>query len=158
MRRLLIAAALTALSLFAQVAQAQVIINCPSGFNNNTSGACSTKGFGNTGNQINLLNGSTLVGTSIELLDGGIHEGHNIWSSSLVNIQAFTTTFTFHNDCSVANPSYGCGEGWGFMGMANNASNPLFSAGQPNRYTGYATYEMSWSQGCAQTVGDNSGC
>src|SRR5271156_639610 len=96
--------------LLPTLAQAQ-LVNCPSGFNSNTSGNCSTNG---TSAQFQLLNQTALSGTAIELMNSSGHQAFNFWTTAPANVQAFSTTFTFHDDCSV-DPG-ACGFGWGFMG------------------------------------------
>jgi Chitobiase/beta-hexosaminidase C-terminal domain len=67
------------------------VFNCASGFT--SSGAC---GVG-SGQNFNLVgNYSSLSGSQVELIEGGItHVGATLIYATAVNVQAFTTTFTF---------------------------------------------------------------
>jgi hypothetical protein len=91
--------AVMTLGLLMPTAQAQTVINYPSGFA--SSG------------QIWLENQATLSGSSIHLVPGTVHNASNAWFKTVENEQAFTTTFPFHIVCT-ADPSV-CGGGFGFM-------------------------------------------
>jgi hypothetical protein len=112
-----------------RAAQAQVI-NYPSGF------------AGSSG-QIWLVNGaSPLVGSTIQLTTSGLFDAaNNAWYETPVNVQAFTTTFTFTETCSNF-----CGNGFGFMVIST--SNPSSSG---FTYSGSSGSQLSWSQ-CVGTA------
>jgi hypothetical protein len=95
-------------------------------------------GFAGSTGQIWLVNGaSPLVGSTIHLTTSGLVNGaNNAWYETPVNVQAFTTTFTFTDTCSTY-----CGDGFGFMIIST--SNPS-SAGFA--YSGAAGAQLSWSQ------------
>src|SRR5271165_7189321 len=80
--------------LLPPTALAQTVINCPSGFNGTSGSACSV---GNT-SSYTLFTGAaaSLSGSSISLVIGGTHSGGNALTTSVQNIQAFTSQFTFH--------------------------------------------------------------
>jgi hypothetical protein len=128
-------------------ALAQTVINCPSGFTGSTGGACST---GSAGQAIYCAPSSP----TIVLMNGGVHDAGNALYQTPVNIQAFTTTFTFQDSCAV-NPT-NCGNGFGFMIIGANSSNPYYPPGF--NYGGYSGNQFSWSTGCHPQNGGNSGC
>ena len=118
--------------------------------------------FPPTNKPIWISTGVTAVGSQLEVLTDGIHTGNNLWYATPVNIQAFTTTFTFQADCS-ANPTF-CGQGLGFMIIGNDASNNFYKVcpSQPPsatcgyNYTGFAGPYLSWAQNCNAV--DNNNC
>jgi Chitobiase/beta-hexosaminidase C-terminal domain/Legume lectin domain len=95
-------------------------------------------GFASSSGQIWLVNGaSPLVGSTIQLTtSGSVGASNNAWYETPVNVQAFTTTFTFTDTCS----SY-CGNGFGFMIIST--SNPSPSG---FTYSGNPGGQLSWSQ------------
>ena len=99
------------------------VINYPSGFAGNPS-------------QLWLGNGSVYSGSSIQLTKSIYNSANNVWYKTPVNVQAFTTTFTWSASCP-AFPAQ-CGDGIGFMIISN--SNPS-SAGF--NYSGYSGSEFS---------------
>jgi Chitobiase/beta-hexosaminidase C-terminal domain/Legume lectin domain len=103
-------------------------------------------GFAGSSGQIWLENGaSPLVGSTIQLTTSGVvNAANNAWYETPVNVQAFTTIFTFTDTCS----SY-CGDGFGFMIIST--SNPSSSG---FTYSGGAGAQLSWSQcgGAGNTV------
>ena len=123
------------LGLLMPSANAQTVINYPSG-------------FASSSGQIWLENYAALSGAEIHLVPSVVHNGSNAWFETPENIQAFTTTFTFHVDCS-AQPS-NCGDGLGFMIIcACTSGNPTYnpSAGHPGyTYSGFSGGQFSWSQ------------
>src|ERR1700754_1242128 len=72
------------------------IIDYPSGF------------AGSTG-QIWLQHTAALSGSTIQLTQNTTGEANNAWYETPVNVQAFTTTFTFAETCPTD-----CGDGLGF--------------------------------------------
>jgi Chitobiase/beta-hexosaminidase C-terminal domain/Legume lectin domain len=96
-------------------------------------------GFGSSSGQIWLEDASTLSGTDIQLLNGIGHRANNAWYETPVNVQAFTTTFTWYTDCSPAPTE--CGEGLGFMIL----SDPNLTAAGFT-YAGFSGGQFSWSQ------------
>lgn len=115
--------------LSARAANAQVI-NYPGGFAGATSS--STGGSG----PIWLENSAVLYGTAIQLTQSGaVNTDNNAWYETPVNVQAFTTTFTFAETCPTD-----CGEGFGFMTIS--VSNPK-PAGYT--YSGEPGAQFSWS-------------
>ena len=116
-------------------ANGQMVINYPNGF------------VGSSG-QVWLENYASLSGSEIHLVPSVVHNGSNAWFKTPENIQAFTTTFTFHVDCS-SQPS-DCGDGLGFMIIcACSGGNPTYnpSIGHPGyTYSGFSGGQFSWSQ------------
>ena len=102
------------------------VINYPSGFAGNPS-------------QLWLGNGSIYSGSSIELTKSSVNLANNAWYKTPVNVQAFTTTFTWTASCP-ASPAQ-CGDGMGFMIISN--SNPS-SAGF--NYSGVSGSQLAWSR------------
>ena len=119
----------------AAAASAASVINYPNGF------------AGSSG-QVWLENYASLSGSEIHLVPSVVHNGSNAWFKTPENIQAFTTTFTFHVDCS-SQPS-NCGDGLGFMIIcACSGGNPTYnpSIGHPGyTYSGFSGGQFSWSQ------------
>jgi Chitobiase/beta-hexosaminidase C-terminal domain/Legume lectin domain len=110
------------------------IINYPSGF------------VGSTG-QIWLQHSAVLSGSSIQLTNNTNGSANNAWYETPVNVQAFTTSFTFAETCPTD-----CGDGFGFMIVSvNNPSSPGYT------YSGDSGGQFSWSQGCSGVTG-TSGC
>jgi len=128
--------------LLMPAARAQTVVNYANGF----AGAGSAIVFGTF---------STYEGSKIHLVLSTVHNADNAWYTTPVNIQAFTTTFTFNVDCSNAGPG-GCGDGFGFQ-FINNNTQPNY----PSYYSGYSGGQFSYSQ-CVQPisggVGGSSGC
>jgi Legume lectin domain len=145
--RLLIVVGVASLGLLS-VANAQVI-NYPSGF--------TSANLGNNPGQIYPNNASYLSGTSIQIGDATGHRVNNTWYTTPVNVQAFTTTFTFHVNCS-ANPS-DCGDGLGFMMLAADSANPAYNPPSDNgfTYSGFSGGQFSWSQ-CDSPFELGNGC
>jgi hypothetical protein len=102
------------------------------------------RGFAGSSGQIWLVNGaSPLVGSAIQLTTSGLfNAANNAWYETPVNVQAFTTTFTFTDTCSTY-----CGDGFGFMIIST--SNPSSSG---FTYSGGSGAQFSWSQ--CQGTGD----
>jgi len=107
------------------------VINYPSGFADHPS-------------QLWLGNGSVYSGSAMELTNSSANLAHNAWYKTPVNVQAFTTSFTWNATCP-AKPAR-CGDGMGFMIISN--SNPS-SAGF--NYSGYAGSQFSWSRCTSST-------
>ena len=134
------------------------IINYPNGFGGATCQDCAPPP---ANEPIWISTGVAAAGSALGILTDGIHTGNNIWYATPVNVQAFTTTFTFQADCS-ADPTF-CGQGFGFMIIANNASNPYYTVcpGEPPgstcgyNYTGFAGPYLSWAQNCNAVDNDN---
>ena len=105
----------TASSTRTAIGTATPTINCPSGFVGATGGACSTGGAG----QAIYLPGGISSDPAIVLLNDTVHQGGNAFYETPVNIQAFTTTFTFHDSC--ATQPGNCGNGFGFCILAANS-------------------------------------
>jgi hypothetical protein len=118
--------AAVALGLQFPAANAQVI-NFPSGFAGSSS-------------QIWLENAAALSGSSIQLTTlGSDHAANNAWYEQPVNVQAFTTTFTFTINCggSVNN----CVSGLGFMIISDpNVTAAGFT------FSGFSGNQFSYSQ------------
>ena len=118
------------------------VINYPSGF----AGAPST---------IWLENFAAYSGTSIHLVPSRVHNGSNAWFKTPESETNFTTTFTFHIDCS-ADPT-DCGGGFGFMMITTNpAGNPTVNTQNGGTdpgftYSGFSGAQFSWSQ-CMQPL------
>jgi hypothetical protein len=100
-------------------------------------------GFAGHPSQLWLGNSAVYSGSFIELTNGG-NQAHNVWYKTPVNVQAFTTTFTWNASCP-AKPAQ-CGDGMGFMIISN--SNPS-SAGF--NYQGDSGSQFSWSRCTSST-------
>lgn len=111
------------------------IINYPSGFNS-SSVFSSTGGSG----PVWLQGGSLLSGSQIQLSQIGTdHAANNAFYKTPVNVQAFTTTFTFQVVCSGGTAN--CTSGMGFIIISNpNPSSAGFN------YSGFSANQFSWSQ------------
>jgi hypothetical protein len=68
------------------------------------------------------------------------YEAGNVYFKTPVNVQAFTTTFTWTAKC----PGGGthCGDGMGFMMIGTT------NAKSPSYWSGGTGLELSWSEGC----------
>jgi hypothetical protein len=86
-----------------------------------------------------LGNGAAYSGSSIELTNSSNNLANNAWYKTPVNVQSFTTTFTWTASCP-AQPN-ACGDGMGFMIISN--SNPS-SAGY--NYSGSPGSQLSWAR------------
>jgi hypothetical protein len=126
--------------LGARAAKAQVI-NYPNGFGGATSSASGGSG------PIWLENASTLSGSSIQLTTQAQESANNIWYKAPLDVQAFTTTFTWTVTCPTGASL--CGDGMGFMIISDPNSTP---AGYT--YSGYSGGQFSWSQ-CSGTGNKN---
>jgi hypothetical protein len=103
------------------------VINYPSGFASNPS-------------ELWLGPSSVYSGSSIALTESSrFNSANNAWYKTPVNVQAFTTTFTWTASCP--GNSAQCGDGLGFMIISN--SNPS-SAGY--NYSGGSGMQLSWSR------------
>ena len=123
--------------LNSRAANAQVI-NYPTGF---TSSCCFSSNGGS--GPIWLQDAVALSGTSLQLTQvGQDHGAGNATYSKPVNIQAFTTTFTFQIVCSGG--SNNCANGVGFMIICDCASNFAYPPGY--NYSGFSGNQFSWSQ------------
>ena len=113
-------------------------------------------GFAGARGQIWLENFASHDGSLIHLVPSTEHNGSNAWFKTPENVQAFTTTFTFHIDCSTK-PS-DCGGGFGFMMIcACTGGNPVYDPpGKPGyTYSGFSGAQFSWSQ-CQQPLTPSS--
>ena len=109
-------------------------------------------GFANASADVWMENFASFDGSLIHLVPSKVHNGSNAWFKTPENVQAFSTTFTFHIDCS-ADPS-DCGGGFGFMMIcACTGGNPVYDPpGKPGfTYSGYSGAQFSWSQ-CEQPL------
>jgi hypothetical protein len=94
------------------VATANYTINSTSGGSSGGGGGTSTPavnyptGFTSATN-LALVGGPTLAAGALELTDGGNFEARAIWYSTPVNVQAFTTDFTFQITPAAANATDG---------------------------------------------------
>jgi Chitobiase/beta-hexosaminidase C-terminal domain/Legume lectin domain len=95
-------------------------------------------GFAADPSQLFLANGSGYSGSSIELTKSSVNLANNAWYKTPVNVQAFTTTFTWTASCP---QSGACGDGMGFMIISNSNSS---SAGF--NYSGSPGSQFSWSR------------
>jgi Chitobiase/beta-hexosaminidase C-terminal domain/Legume lectin domain len=101
------------------------VINYPNGFAGNPA-------------QLSLVNRAVYSGSSLELTNSGGGLANNAWYETPVNVQAFTTTFTWNAICPAKPAS--CGDGMGFMIISDsNPSSPGF------KYSGYSGSQFSWS-------------
>jgi hypothetical protein len=113
-------------SLSSRTSSAQTLINYPSG-------------FANSGSALWLENASTLSGSSIQLTNSTQSAANNIWYRTPVNVQAFSTTFTWTAKCP-ASPAL-CADGMGFMIISDPNATPAGFT-----YSGYSGAQFSWSQ------------
>jgi len=120
-----VASAVYSISSAGLVPQTGQIINFPNGFAGNPS-------------QLYLGGGSVYSGSSILLTTPSVNLANNVWYKTPVDVQNFTTTFTWNASCP-AKPAQ-CGDGVGFMIISN--SNPS-SAGF--NYSGVDGAQLSWS-------------
>src|SRR5271168_3352087 len=98
MRRLVATAALMVLCLFTRTVQAQVIINCPSGFTSTSGHPCTVEPIGGSGQAWQFVGAGSpsISGTQALLIPTGeSHYPTALDYQTKVNDQAFTTTFTF---------------------------------------------------------------
>jgi hypothetical protein len=101
------------------------VINYPSGFASKPS-------------QLWLGDSSVYAGSSIQLTKASGNLANNVWYKTPVNVQAFTTTFTWTANCPAA-PAQ-CGDGMGFMVISTaNPSSEGFN------YSGYSGSDLSWA-------------
>jgi hypothetical protein len=101
-------------------------------------------GFAGHPSQLYLGNSSVYSGSSIELTNtrGGLQD--NAWYKTPVNVEAFTTTFTWNAICP-AKPAQ-CGDGMGFIILSNpNSSSEGFN------YSGDSGSQFSWSKCSSST-------
>jgi hypothetical protein len=131
----LVAVSLAVMMGFLPAARAQVVINYPNGFAGQPS-------------QIVPINGSSFSGSTVLLSAGSVHAGNNVWASTPVNMQAFTTTFTWTFNCT-GSPT-DCGDGMGFIWMS--MTNP----DSPGYWAGWSGSAFSWALGCPEEGG--TGC
>jgi hypothetical protein len=102
------------------------------------------KGFASHRSELWLGHGSVYSGSSIRLTDLSTDQANNVWYKIPVNVQAFTTTFTWNAKCP-AKPA-GCVDGMGFMII--DKSNPS-SAGF--NYSGESGSRFSWARCSSST-------
>jgi hypothetical protein len=88
----------------------------------NTSGTTLNMGAGFTTSSGMVLNGSQLSGTALMLTNGGQYQATSSWYSTPVNVQSFTTDFTFQLTNAVA-------DGFTFAIQNNNSTVVGASAG-----------------------------
>lgn len=142
------------------LAQAQTVINCPNGFNSTPNAPCSAGGASGINGVIWLENATVLSGSQMVLNNGGSHIANNAWYTTPVNIQAFTTTFTFQANCAPSPTD--CGNGFGFMIVGNNSTNPVCPPNGPScaHYSDGASQSFSWDNGCSTSNPPdvNTGC
>jgi hypothetical protein len=97
-------------------------------------------GFASSPSELWLGPSSVYSGSSIALTESSrFNSANNAWYKTPVNVQAFTTTFTWTASCP--GNSGQCGDGMGFMIISN--SNPS-SAGY--NYSGGSGMQLSWSR------------
>ena len=126
-----ISVALVLLALLNPCTTKAQVINYPDGFVSSTG-------------QIWLENGAALSGSSIQLTSNtaGASNANNAWYETPVNVEAFTTTFTFAATCP-----QNCGNGFGFIILSVN--NPSVAG---YTYSGGGGGNLSWSSsGCPDT-------
>jgi Chitobiase/beta-hexosaminidase C-terminal domain/Legume lectin domain len=132
------------------VASAAYTMDPPSSGSGNTPVINYSTGFAAHPSQLWLENNSVYSGSSIELTNSRGGSANNAWYKTPVNVQAFTTTFTWNAICP-AKPAL-CGDGMGFMIISN--SNPS-SAGF--NYSGSSGGQLSWSS-CYSASGGTLDC
>jgi hypothetical protein len=118
-----------------RAADAQTVINFPSG-------------FADAGSVLVPFGGPVVTGSSIQMTNPAtVHQATNVWYQNPVNVQSFTTTFTFNFVCPAS-----CGNGIGFMIM--DTTNP----DSPGYWTGYSGAQFSWSEGCTTPNTGDTNC
>lgn len=136
------------LLLFSGRARAQTtIFNCLSGWSTTTSAACGIGILGPSGTfqEVGTQNGASpsISGTQLIIIPtGGTHVALSLMYQTLVNVQAFNTTFTF-----VPN-----GQNVVFM-LNNSNNNPSFNN---NAFSAGAGCEANFYQGFAQANPPNN--
>ena len=85
-----------------------------------------SSGFNATG--LSMNNGASLVGSALQLTDGGAGEARTGWFATPVNVQKFTTDFNFQATSAVAD---------GFTFAIQNASKGPYALGGNASYLGY---------------------
>lgn len=96
-------------------------------------------GFACHPGQMYLGRSSVYSGSSIELTNQSQGLADNAWYKTPLDVQAFTTTFTWNAVCP-QKPAL-CGDGMGFMIIsASNSSSEGFN------YSGYSGSQLSWSR------------
>ena len=89
-------------------ATASYTINAASGGSSGGTGTAAVSySSGFTSANLALVNGTTLAAGALELTDGGTYEARAAWYSTPVNVQAFTTDFTFQISPAAANATDG---------------------------------------------------
>lgn len=119
-------------------ANAQTVINYPNGFSSSASA-------------ITLRGTANLDGSAIQLTNYVVHNASNAWFVSPVNVQGFTTTFTWKVSCPGGGVS--CGDGMGFIIMDTN--NP---DGNPGYWTGWSGAQFSYAAGCTTPNTGSTNC
>ncbi|GAC1675290.1 MAG: hypothetical protein PVS2B2_10120 [Candidatus Acidiferrum sp.] len=123
-------------------------------FNSNVSSAAYTIGSGvvavNFGSgfalgAMNLRGSAKLNGTRLSITDGGGFESGSAWYPTAVNIQKFTTNFTFQNTGGT-NP-----QADGFMFVIQNVNNTTIGPGGGG--LGYGPDKVGGALGIARSVG-----
>jgi hypothetical protein len=121
------------------VASATYTVDSPSSGSGNPPVINYPSGFAGNPSQLSLKNSAIYSGSSIQLTNSNFNLANNVWFKTPVDVQAFTTTFTWNAICP-AEPAQ-CGDGMGFMIISN--SNPS-SAG--SNYSGSSGMQLSWSR------------
>ena len=131
-------AVITSGVLNSRLANAQTVINYPNGFSSSPSA-------------ITLRGTANFDGSAIQLTNYVVHNASNAWFVTPVNVQGFTTTFTW----TVACPGGGttCGDGMGFIIMDTN--NP---DGNPGYWTGWSGGQFSYSASCTTPNTGSTNC
>jgi hypothetical protein len=124
----------------------QTVINYPGGFTGATSSSSGGSGA------IWLQNAAVLSGSYVQISSGTLHSANNAWYKTRVNVQAFTTSFTWNAICPANPPPDGCGDGMGFEII----SDPNSSSASYN-HSGNSGSNFSWDVGCNGETG-TSGC
>jgi chitobiase/beta-hexosaminidase-like protein len=129
--RVVLCLAVMMLGLLSPHAAGAQVINFPSGFASQPS-------------TIWLENASVYSGSSIQVIANVGHTANNAMFETPVNVQAFTTTFTFHFDCSGSLTVGDCGDGIAFYTIcACTSGNFRYPPGYT--YSGFSSQNFSWS-------------
>ena len=89
------------------VATANYTINLANSGSGGTGTTAVNFANGFTATNLTLVNGTTLAAGALELTDGGNFENRTAWYTTPVNVQAFTTDFTFQITPAAANSTDG---------------------------------------------------
>jgi hypothetical protein len=129
-----------------RVASATYTISSSSGTGSTDTVINYSSGFSDSPSTIEPIDDAFYSGSSIQLTSAKEYEAGNAYFKSPVDVQAFSTTFTWTVKC----PSGGtqCGDGLGFVIVGT--TNPK----SPSYWSGGTGSQLSWSDGCTASGTD----